>query len=176
MAPSTAEYSSRDAVNDIWGPRQGYKAGQRWPNRVDVHYSEEPDQWIQSACVMCSNGCGMDIGIKDGKMVGVRGREIDRVNHGRLGPKGLYAWKSLRSEDRLKYPMIRRNGKLERATWDEAMTLIVEKSKEVSSRLTNHGIGFYTSGQLFLEEYLALAMVCKAGLNTLHEDGNTRLW
>lgn len=33
----------------------------------------------------------MDIGVKDGKMVGVRGREDDRVNKGRLGPKGLHA-------------------------------------------------------------------------------------
>ncbi|EEP79995.1 conserved hypothetical protein [Uncinocarpus reesii 1704] len=47
--------------------------------------------------------------------------------------------------------------------------------KEVQSRLTNHGIAFYTSGQLFLEEYYVLAMVGKAGLNTLHMDGNTRL-
>ncbi|KAJ9662589.1 hypothetical protein H2198_001261 [Neophaeococcomyces mojaviensis] len=45
----------------------------------------------------------------------------------------------------------------------------------VRHRLTAHGIGFYTSGQLFLEEYYALAMVGKAGLNTLHMDGNTRL-
>lgn len=36
-----------------------------------------------------SNGCGLDIGVKDGKIVGVRGRAVDRVNHGRLGPKGL---------------------------------------------------------------------------------------
>lgn len=48
------------------------------------------------------------------------------------------------------------------------MSLIVEKAKEVKARLTNHGIGFYTTGQLFLEEYYTLAVVGKAGLNTLH--------
>jgi hypothetical protein len=48
------------------------------------------------------------------------------------------------------------------------MSLIVDKAHEVQSRLSNHGIGFYTSGQLFLEEYYVLAMVGKAGLNTLH--------
>lgn len=166
-------YSSRNAVEDVWGSRQGYK--DTWPTRVDVHYDEEPERWVQSACVMCSNGCGMDIGVKSGRIVGVRGREVDRVNHGRLGPKGLYSWRSLSHPDRLKYPMIRKHGKLERATWDEAMDLIVERTRETQKRLTNHGIGFYTSGQLFLEEYYALAMVGKAGLNTLHMDGNTRL-
>jgi len=64
--------------------------------------------------------------------------------------------------------MIRKNGKHERATWDEAMNLIVSKAKETREKLTSHGIGFYTSGQLFLEEYYALAMVGKAGLCTLH--------
>ena len=144
-------YRTRDSVEDIWGSRTGYKG--EWPSRIDVQYDEEPEKWVQSACVMCSNGCGMDIGVKNGKIVGVRGREVDRVNKGRLGPKGMTAWKSLTHPDRLKYPMIRKNGKLERSTWDEAMNLIVEKTKDVQTRLTNHGIGFYTSGQLFLEEY-----------------------
>jgi anaerobic selenocysteine-containing dehydrogenase len=53
--------------------------------------ANDVDHWVQSACVLCSNGCGMDIAVKDGKMVGVRGRANDRVNHGRLGPKGLLA-------------------------------------------------------------------------------------
>lgn len=78
------------------------------------------------------------------------------------------SWTSIHHPDRLKYPLIRKNGKLERASWDEAMSLIVDKAQEIRSRLTNYGIGFYTSGQLFLEEYYVLAMVGKAGLNTLH--------
>ena len=110
----------------------------------------------------------MDIGVKDNKIVGVRGRGTDRVNHGRLGPKGLNGWTSQAHPDRLKYPMIRKNGKLERATWDEAMGLVARKAQETRERLTAHGIAFYTSGQLFLEEYYVLAMIGKAGLNTLH--------
>lgn len=51
------------------------------------------------------------------------------------------------------------------------MSLVVEKAQNIRSRLTNHGIGFYTTGQLFLEEYYVLAMVGKAGLNTLHMYG-----
>ena len=78
------------------------------------------------------------------------------------------SWKAINSKDRLTHPLIRRNGKLERASWDEAMDLIVSKSKELVERLTAHSIAFYTSGQLFLEEYYALAVVGKAGLQTLH--------
>jgi ferredoxin-nitrate reductase len=48
------------------------------------------------------------------------------------------------------------------------MKLIVERMHAIQRRLTNHGIGFYTTGQLFLEEYYALALLGKAGLKTLH--------
>lgn len=93
-----------------------------------------------------------DVGVKDGKIVGVRGLATDRVNKGRLGPKGMLGWETNHHPDRLTHPMIRKNGKLERASWDEAMSLIVKKTKEVQHTLSSHGIGFYTSGQLFLEE------------------------
>ncbi|TDZ17916.1 Nitrate reductase [Colletotrichum orbiculare MAFF 240422] len=164
---------SRNSIEDIWGPRTPYK--HVWPTRVDSSWEAEPEKWVQSACVLCSNGCGLDIGVKNGKVVGVRGRATDRVNKGRLGPKGLHGWKSINNRDRLTHPLIRRKGKLERATWDEAMKLIVSRSKDLIDRLTSHSIAFYTSGQLFLEEYYALAVVGKAGLSTLHMDGNTRL-
>jgi ferredoxin-nitrate reductase len=164
---------TRDSIKDIWGPRTGYTGD--WPVRVDEQTTETPDHWVQSACVLCSNGCGMDIGVKDGRIVGVRGRAVDRTNHGRLGPKGLNGWVANHSPDRLTKPQIRRNGKLEDATWDEAMKLIVSKSKQIIKEHTSGAIGFYTSGQLFLEEYYALAIVGKAGLGTPHMDGNTRL-
>ncbi|KAL2138667.1 hypothetical protein VTI28DRAFT_6390 [Corynascus sepedonium] len=170
---SVPAIQTRDSIKDIWGHRTPYK--DEWPTRVDMAYDEEPDTWVQSACVLCSNGCGIDIGVKDGKVVGVRGRATDRVNKGRLGPKGLTGWKAMHSKDRLNYPLVRKNGRLERVSWNEAMDLIVAKSKELQKHLTNHSIAFYTSGQLFLEEYYALALVGKAGLHTLHMDGNTRL-
>ena len=65
---------------------------------------------MQSACVLCSNGCGLDIAVKDGRMVGLRGRANDCVNHGRLGPKGLYGWKANNAPDRLTTPLEVCNG------------------------------------------------------------------
>jgi anaerobic selenocysteine-containing dehydrogenase len=165
-------------VADIWGERTPLACGGDWSARVDVNLDvpeAEVERWVQSACVLCSNGCGLDIAVKDGRIVGVRGRENDRVNRGRLGPKGLYGWQANNSPDRLTRPLVRRDGQLESATWDEAMTLVVERSQELLSDMGALSLGFYTSGQLFLEEYYALAMIARAGLGTPHLDGNTRL-
>ncbi|GAB3860210.1 nitrate reductase [Hymenobacter terrigena] len=164
---------TRDSIHDIWGPRTPHQG--RWPVRIDERTTAEPDHWVQSACVLCSNGCGCDIGVKNGRIVGVRGRAVDRVNHGRLGPKGLHGWEANNSPDRLTTPLIRRNGQLEPATWEEAMSLIVDKSKELIAHDTSGAIGFYTSGQLFIEDYYTLGVLGKAGLGTPHMDGNTRL-
>lgn len=61
--------------------------------RVPVCYAGILGSTIVTSCrallTLNSNGCGIDIGVKDGKVVGVRGRATDRVNKGRLGPKGL---------------------------------------------------------------------------------------
>jgi anaerobic selenocysteine-containing dehydrogenase len=164
---------TRDSIADIWGERTPYVRD--WPVRVDERTVEEPERWVQSSCVLCSNGCGLDIGVKGGRIVGVRGRAVDAVNHGRLGPKGLHGWEANNSPDRLKRPLIRRNGTLVDASWDEAMDLIVERSKEIRDKHTSGAIGFYTTGQLFLEEYYVLSVIGKAGLGTPHMDGNTRL-
>ncbi|MDB4985967.1 MAG: molybdopterin oxidoreductase [Myxococcaceae bacterium] len=167
--------TTRDSIEDVWGARTPHEPGQDWPVRVDERTLSEPERWVQAACVLCSNGCGCDIGVRDGRIVGVRGRAGDVVNKGRLGPKGLHGFEANHSPDRLTCPRIRRDGGLVEASWDEAMDLIVSKSHELCERFTPSSIGFYTSGQLFLEEYYTLGMIGKAGLGTPHMDGNTRL-
>jgi ferredoxin-nitrate reductase len=164
---------SRNSITDLWGDGKPFYGD--WPVRTDHAFDVEPDRWVQSACVLCSNGCGLDIGVKDGRIVGVRGRAEDRVNRGRLGPKGLHSWVANNSKDRLTTPLIRKDGKLSPSSWEEAMGLIVARSKEIIAKHTGLGIGFYTSGQLFLEEYYTLGIIGKAGIGTPHMDGNTRL-
>src|SRR3954467_12533368 len=164
---------SRDSIADIWGDRT--PTDRSWTARVDERVVEEPERWVQSCCVLCSNGCALDIGVKGNKIVGVRGRADDHVNRGRLGPKGLHGWAANNSDEHLTHPMIRRDGKLQRASWDEAMRLIVERSKELIDKYTGKSMAWYGSGQLFLEEYHVIAMVLKAGVRTPHTDGNTRL-
>jgi ferredoxin-nitrate reductase len=162
-------------IADPWGERNPYRQGGDWPIRVDDNIDGPVDRWVQSACVLCSHGCALDVGVRGGRIVGVRGRGVDRVNHGRLGPKGLYGWQANNSADRLLRPLVRRDGELREASWDEAMDLIVERTRELLATKGAGALGFYTSGQLFLEDYYTLALVARGGLGTNHLDGNTRL-
>jgi anaerobic selenocysteine-containing dehydrogenase len=178
---TTTSAGDRSRIEDVWGARTPFARGAHWPDRVDLALQDglteaDVDTWVRSACVLCSNGCGCDIAVKDGRMVGVRGRADDPINHGRLGPKGLYgSWQGMRGRDRLTHPLLRRDGQLVQATWDEAMDAIVQRSRELLQEVGPLSHGFYTSGQLFIEEYYALAVLGKAGVGTPHMDGNTRL-
>lgn len=170
-----------DRINNIWGSRTPFARGETWPVRVDQKLADglddtDVDRWVQSACVLCSNGCGCDIAVKDGQMVGIRGRGVDSVNHGRLGPKGLFgSWQGVDNAQRLTKPLIRVDGELVETDWETAMSRIVERSSSLLKERGPLSHGFYTSGQLFLEEYYALAILGKGGVGTPHMDGNTRL-
>lgn len=169
-----------DRIADPWGFRTPYGRDDTWPDRVDRHFAEgiaetDVDDWYQSAAVLHSNGDGLDIAVKDGRIVGVRGRAEDRVNHGRLDPKDLHGWQANNSPDRLTTPLIRRNGELVETDWDTAMELVVTRSQDLLKTIGPSAFGFYTSGQLFLEEYYTLAVIAHGAIGTNHVDGNTRL-
>src|SRR5690242_12476001 len=53
--------ATRNSIHDVWGERTPYLGGGEWPQRVDERVIEEPDRWVQSCCVLCSNGCALDI-------------------------------------------------------------------------------------------------------------------
>ncbi len=187
-------------VADPWGERTPYAAGEPWPVRVDLHLADgveeaTVDRWVPAASILHSNGDGQEIAVKDGRIVGVRGAARDRVNHGRLGPKDLYGWQANAAPDRLTRPLVRdwapgggdaggsdTSGPADEARgfracgWDEAMETIVARTRTLMAEPGGaQKIAFYTSGQLFLEEYYTLAVIGKAGLGTPHMDGNTRL-
>jgi anaerobic selenocysteine-containing dehydrogenase len=172
-----ADGERTDRIQDPWGPRTPVGRGGEWPARVDTFLSPgaRPDRWVQTASILHSDGDAYDVAVQDGRLVGVRGRAVDRVNRGRLGPKDLFGWQANQSADRLTSPLVRSGGELREASWDEALSAIVDRTRTLLRERGPGSLGFYTSGQLFLEEYYTLAIIARAGIGTNHVDGNTRL-
>ncbi len=169
-----------DRIANPWGERTPFGQGEDWPVRVDQFLEDgvsedDVDRWVQTASILHSNGDAYDMAVKDGRIVGVRGRGEDRVNKGRLDPKDLFGWQANNSKDRLTRPLVRKNGELVENSWDEAMDVMVERSRQLLQEKGPLAFGFYTTGQLFLEEYYTQGVIGKAGLGTPHMDGNTRL-
>ncbi|MEU9242761.1 nitrate reductase [Streptomyces sp. NPDC048385] len=169
-----------DRIAQPWGDRTPYGRGGAWPVRVDSYLepgvtADAVERWVPAASLLHSNGDAMDVAVAHGRVVGVRGRPADRVNRGRLGPKDLFGWQANHAKDRLTTPLIREGGRLVPCGWDTAMDRVADRSRELLDESGPGSIGFYTTGQLYLEEYYTLAVIARAGIGTNHLDGNTRL-
>ncbi|PWJ43338.1 molybdopterin oxidoreductase family protein [Sediminitomix flava] len=134
------------------------------------------DKWHKSVCRYCGTGCGVMLGMsKENQLVRVRGDQ-EAHNKGVICIKGSTLSNLMKQEDRrIKYPMIRKNGKLERATWDEALSLMADKFKEALAENGPESVGYYGSGQLLIEESYTANKLFKAGFKSNNVDGNPRL-
>jgi formate dehydrogenase alpha subunit len=89
-------------------------------------------KYVPTICPYCSCGCGIYLVVKDGKIVGQEPWKEHPVNEGANCPKGKNAYHFLYSDERLKKPLVKRNGKLQESSWDEALDLIATRLKEAT--------------------------------------------
>lgn len=142
--------------------------------------SIEPDEWKTTVCRFCGTGCGILVGVKDGKVIATKGDPDNRSNKGLNCIKGYYVGKILYGKDRLTKPLIRedkskkgtREGFRE-ATWEEALDLIAKKMKEAYAA-DPKSVAFYGSGQQSIMEGYASVKLWKAGLLSNNIDPNAR--
>jgi len=135
-----------------------------------------PTHWVSTTCGYCSVGCGMFIGVKDGRAVSVRGNPDHPVNSGKLCPKGLSEHYTLEASNRARYPLLRnKRGKLARIGWDEALKVMAEEFRDVQEKYGRDALGVVSTGQLVTEEFYALGKLVQLGLGTKNFDGNTTL-
>jgi anaerobic selenocysteine-containing dehydrogenase len=134
-----------------------------------------PDRWVATTCGYCSVGCGMFIGVKDGRAVSVRGNPEHPVNTGMLCPKGLSEHDMLHVSSRATYPLLRGARGLERVGWDDAIDTMVHRFRETQQKYGPESVGVISTGQLVTEEFYTLGKLVQLGLGTRNYDGNTTL-
>ena len=134
-----------------------------------------PDRWVATTCGYCSVGCGMFVGVKEGRAVSVRGNPNHPVNLGKLCPKGLSEHYTLEAPNRAKHPLLRKQGKLAPVTWDEALATMAEKFRATQEKYGPDSLGVISTGQLVTEEFYTLGKLVQLGLGTKTYDGNTTL-
>jgi formate dehydrogenase alpha subunit len=91
--------------------------------------AERPVEEVASTCPYCGVGCGIYLGVRHGKLTGVRGKRDGTVNNSWLCVKGRYGFDFVHHPDRLKSPLIKKDGEFAEAGWDEALDLVAQKLK-----------------------------------------------
>jgi formate dehydrogenase alpha subunit len=106
----------------------------------------EPMREVKSICTYCGVGCGIKLGVRGDTVVRVDGDRENPVNRGSLCVKGRYGYNFINHPERLKTPLVKKDGKLVESTWEEAMDRIEEKFSRhkgeqfaalASARITN---------------------------------------
>lgn len=134
-----------------------------------------PRHWVPTTCGYCSVGCGIEIGVKDGRAIASRPLASHPVNRGKLCPKGLSEHYTIEAENRAKYPLLRKNGKLVRVGWEEALQTMVERFRATQSKYGADALGVLSTGQLVTEEFYTLGKLVQLGFGSKNYDGNTTL-
>lgn len=120
---------------------------------------------VQTTCGYCGVGCQLDVTASGDEVVQIEGTRHAAANDGHLCIKGRYAHKFVRHPERLTTPLIRKNGKLEPSSWDEALALVASKMLEHRG----HVAGLSSSRCTNEENYL-LQKWMRAGLGTNNVD------
>ncbi len=132
--------------------------------------------WDKAPCRFCGTGCGVEVGVADGRVVAVRGDQASPVNRGLLCVKGYHLPGFLYGEDRLREPLRRHpDGRLEAISWDAALDLIAERFGDTLARKGPEAVGMYGSGQWTIYDGYAALKWVKAGMRSNNLDPNARL-
>ena len=129
---------------------------------------------VATVCTHCGDGCKTTLGVRrcDTGMEIVRGDNRDKsgINNDFLCIKGRYAFDFAHSEERLKTPLIRKDGKLTPATWEEAFELIGRCFREVRDEHGGQAIGVIGSTRTTNEENYLLSKFARVVLKTNNVD------
>ena len=146
-----------------------------FPSEQRSHLGMGGMDWKKSPCRFCGVGCGLLIGVQDGKAVAVKGDPQSPVNKGLCCVKGYHSVMSIYGKDRFRKPLIRKNGKMVESTMEEALNLIASKMK---STIKDHGkdaVSIYGSGQWTIPDGYVASKFFKGAIGTNNVEANARV-
>ncbi len=131
----------------------------------------KPSREVKTICPYCGVGCGIYLGVRGNTIVNVKGDVNSVVNKGVLCVKGRFGYDFVNHPDRLTSPLIRKNGELTQASWDEALGLVARK---LGSYVPSE-VGFVASAKCTNEENYVIQKFARVVMGTNNVDHCARL-
>lgn len=138
-------------------------------------------KWSKAPCRFCGVGCGVNVAVKDNRVVATHGDIQAEVNRGINCVKGYFLSKIMYGEDRLTRPLLRmkdgkydKNGEFQPVSWDVAFDTMATQFKKALKDKGPTSVGMFGSGQWTIWEGYAAAKLFKAGFRSNNIDPNAR--
>jgi formate dehydrogenase major subunit len=133
------------------------------------------DRLVRTLCTYCGVGCNLEVKVRDGQIQGIQGAADAAVNRGHTCVKGRFAFEFHRHPDRLTTPLIRRDGQLQPATWDEALDYSARRFQEIKDRQGPDALAGISSARCTNEENYLMQKFFRVVIGTNNIDGCARV-
>lgn len=130
---------------------------------------------VPSVCSYCGTGCGVLFQVIDGKLTDTLPMKTHPVNEGKLCIKGWNLHEHVVSNKRLKSPLLKKNGELQEATWDDAIGATADKLMAIIQANGPDSVGVLTSAKITNEENYLAQKFARAVIGTNNVDHCARL-
>ena len=162
---------SEEALKEQFGPHLNYVPPGGWKDE-SIHPAEK---LVKTHCCFCGQQCGIQLKVRDNRIIGFEPWEDFPFNHGMLCPKGVKRYMQSSHPDRLLTPMMRRTNGFQPATWDEALDFTVGRIRDIQAKYGKDAIAIYGGASLSTEKSYLLGKFARVALGTRHIDYNGRL-
>jgi len=160
-----------EALIDRYGPHLNYVPPGGWRDE-----SRHPaDKLVKTHCCFCGQQCGIQLKVRDNRIIGFEPWEEFPFNRGMLCPKGVKRYLQNNHPDRLLDPLLRTENGFRVATWDEALDFTARRLREVQDRYGKDAVAIYGGASLTTEKSYLLGKFARVALGTRHIDYNGRL-
>lgn len=158
-----------ELVNQF-GPHLNYSPAEGFEGRDD------PDKTVKTHCCFCGMQCGIQLLVKNNKVIGFEPWEEFPFNEGRLCPKGVQRYLQNNHPDRLLKPLQRVEGKgFEETSWESAMSRTVSEIQRIQKTYGNHAMAMLSGVSLTNEKSYLVGKFARVALKTRNLDYNGRL-
>ena len=130
---------------------------------------------VLTTCPYCAVGCNLLLQVLDGQIIGTLPAKTGPSNEGSLCIKGWNVHEFVQHKDRLTKPLIRRNGVLEEATWNEALDLVASELTRLKETYGPDSVAFTGSARCTNEETYVFQKFSRAVFGHNHVDHCARL-
>ena len=157
-----------DRYTELYGPTPNYTPAGGWNNG-------EPDKLVKTHCCFCGVQCGIQLKVKDNKVIGFEPWEEFPVNQGKLCPKGVKRYLQNEHPDRLLTPLIRSAAGFDIASWEESLTKTVDAINSIQAKYGKDAFAFLGGASMTNEKAYLNGKFARIALQTANIDYNGRL-
>jgi predicted molibdopterin-dependent oxidoreductase YjgC len=135
-----------------------------------------PERTVVTVCPYCGVGCRLELRVKEDRIISVTPDKESPVNRGQACVKGHFGLEEIvHHPDRLTTPLIRRNGRLEEASWEEALDLVAKRFTEIKNKYGPDSLGALSSSRCTNEENYLVQKLARAVFGTNNVDNCARV-